>query len=722
MTHKPLCGWRWIAALALLLALAAGGRARSDDPAEPPAETPSSAEPATLDEGAQEPTPARAPRDEDEAAASDEGEAQATESKEMPADSAEEPNDAQAPAAKDSPEESPARESAASDDQHQDNSDQDSDASKPDEATPDAPAPNELKPSETANAVKAPGPLPADHVTVEPALFKKIRPGRSTEEELIDAWGTPLESQEVRGGVRHRYAVPPFERVMATVEEGKVRSIVVRLNQPVPPADLARQLQLDNIEPVTVYDESERALGQAFPERGVLFSFRTKGTERQVNELVIEDIDPQSFTLRAERRLKLAPNKSLRDVNYAITSGDRSGQAQWVKARVHAELGDWPTARRAAERAIEAEPAELRYRPTLTAILLETADFSGAAEQCRETIETPGAPRLVKARALCQLGDCLALSAERRYAEAIKQHQEAIKLAEPLALSHRVGERRAAKEILLDAHLAVAYDIAAGRWQQKARVVPKWLERARDLADDLVSREEADREVLLRTHRRAITALAAMKNPPRPGDWFDVALSVGKPLVEQPGDAARRRRLSWTLGTALADAVEISYEQHKLAEAMDYGKQAIHYMAAGEAYGHRSAGRDWLVGRLYYRMGAIWAIDRQNHVKALTWYRKAVPLLESPTPPSAAINPGRQGETFVSIAVSYWETGTRDEALRLTQQGLRLMEQGVQEGLLEKAALAVPYGNLANMHEQLGNNQQSEHYAQLAVRHETKKR
>ena len=40
-----------------------------------------------------------------------------------------------------------------------------------------------------------------------------------------------------------------------------------------PPKRLAKQLSLDKIDSVTVTDEQGVALGEAYPERGVLFMF-----------------------------------------------------------------------------------------------------------------------------------------------------------------------------------------------------------------------------------------------------------------------------------------------------------------------------------------------------------------------------------------------------------------------------------------------------------------
>jgi hypothetical protein len=71
---------------------------------------------------------------------------------------------------------------------------------------------------------------------------------------------------------------------------------------------------------------------------------------------------------------------------------------------------------------------------------------------------------------------------------------------------------------------------------------------------------------------------------------------------------------------------------------------------------------------------------------------------------------------FVSMAVSYWQQTDKQEAMRLTEQGVKLLESAVEEKLVEKTALAVPYGNLASMHEEIGNAQQASSFAALAAK------
>jgi hypothetical protein len=70
------------------------------------------------------------------------------------------------------------------------------------------------------------------------------------------------------------------------------------------------------------------------------------------------------------------------------------------------------------------------------------------------------------------------------------------------------------------------------------------------------------------------------------------------------------------------------------------------------------------------------------------------------------------------MAVSYWEQENRREALRLTSQGVKLMEQALNEGTLEAHSLAIPCANLASMHEALGEYDAAKKYSERAGRYE----
>jgi tetratricopeptide (TPR) repeat protein len=164
---------------------------------------------------------------------------------------------------------------------------------------------------------------------------------------------------------------------------------------------------------------------------------------------------------------------------------------------------------------------------------------------------------------------------------------------------------------------------------------------------------------------------------------------------------------------ALYDALQIYQMRDDHTTALQYGERAIAFLEQGDQRKH-TASTAYLLGRLYFRLGAIHAIRDENHRAAITWFDKAIPLLEKPLPDDAMEDLGRHGETFVSMGVSYWESGQRDRAVELTQRGVELMEQAVEKGSLAPSALAIPYNNLASMHRQLGHNDTASRLEEMA--------
>ena len=113
-------------------------------------------------------------------------------------------------------------------------------------------------------------------------------------------------------------------------------------------------------------------------------------------------------------------------------------------------------------------------------------------------------------------------------------------------------------------------------------------------------------------------------------------------------------------------------------------------------------------------MGAVYAVHKLDHAKAVQWYDKAAPLLTSQRPASELYAPRREGEMLVSMGVSYWQLGNQTHALDLTQTGVGLVEAAVENGVLAKSTLAVPYGNLATMYQQMGEETNAAKYSDLA--------
>jgi tetratricopeptide (TPR) repeat protein len=301
------------------------------------------------------------------------------------------------------------------------------------------------------------------------------------------------------------------------------------------------------------------------------------------------------------------------------------------------------------------------------------------------------------------------------YGKAIQYHMQAVKAADALAADRHPAIRVAAKEVLLDAHLGAAHDIAWGTWKEKEKAVAKWLSLAEGFAQDLVQNEGSSEEHRFRVYTRALAACVRMGGSLDPAKWAELAVRTGEQLIATCDDPLRKSQLQWDLGMALYDALQIYQTRNDHDTALKYGEWAVEYLERSDRQ-EQSPKNSYLLGRLYFRLGAVYAIRDQNHRVAITWFDKAVPLLEKPTPGTSFKDPGRHGETFVSMGVSYWESGQRERAVALTQRGIKLMNEAVKQGSLEESALAVPYENLASMHRRLGSDEKAERFEEMATK------
>jgi tetratricopeptide (TPR) repeat protein len=319
------------------------------------------------------------------------------------------------------------------------------------------------------------------------------------------------------------------------------------------------------------------------------------------------------------------------------------------------------------------------------------------------------------------LGDLVFASAHDDK-QALKLHESAIKSAEPLMGDSHQAIRRQAKQVLIDAHLGAANDIAWGTWQQKARVVPKWLAQANELARDLVEQEEGDPEVRLKVAREALFAAAGSRGAWDSADWIQLAQDTAATLLDATDDPLRRQLLEWELGLALANVLEFEALHGLNERTLGDALRALKHLDAGASYRQPTPEDGYLVGRLYFQVGVVYAVARKDHATAVTWFEQATPWFDRPLPPSVGSNPGRQGDMLVSMGISFWEIGRREEGLRLTQRGADLISKAVAAKQLEGQSLAIPYGNLAAMHRALGHVDRAREYTELALEHDSKRR
>ncbi len=564
-----------------------------------------------------------------------------------------------------------------------------------------------------------PDALDIQPVKIAPAGFNGVTPGKTTAAEVTKAWGAPKEIRKQGANIAHLYTVGPFKHVEVTFHKDTAISVVVRLEHSFPAKTVAEQLDLVSIQPVMVADERGAILGQAYPERGVMFAFEPSKepgkASMKVAQIVLESITTEPFVLRAETYLESRPKASLLDIKNAMKLQPSNARAHWLYSRMMVARDDYETALKASRQAVRLAPENPHYRVTRAQILGQVGQLAEAVREAKKTIQISGRQPHVKARALCLLGDLIASGPKPDYGKAIRYHTQAVKTAHALSADPHPAVRITAKEVLVDAHLGAAHDIAWGTWQEKNRAVARWLQQAGEFAKDLVENEDADAELRFRVAIRALAACVGVRGGLDPTDWTEDVVQSGQQLINAANDPGCKAQLQWDLGMALYDALQVYQMRSDHATALKYGEQAIEYLEAGNEQA-QAAGANYLLGRLYFRMGAIHALRDENHGAAVGWFDKAVPLLKQPVPENTLADLGQHGETFVSMGVSYWETGQREKAVELTELGAKLMERAVKRGSLDETSLAVPYSNLASMHRQLGAERAATEFEQMATK------
>ncbi len=559
----------------------------------------------------------------------------------------------------------------------------------------------------------------AGPVALEAASFKGVIPGTTTIDEVEKLWGPPKEIFKQNALMTQLYSIAPFDRVEIGYQKEKVSSIVIRFDKPFPADKIAQLLDMASVKPVLVSNEMGEILGQVYPERGVLFAFepgpdKSKPSMKVVH-IILEPLNAEPFVLRAETEMETRYDLCLSDLEQALNLQPKNARANWLLSRVLMAGDQLEKADEAAAKSIRLEPENPRYRLTRAQILGQMGNTADAVKEAQQALDICANRSHLQARALCLLGDLAASGPKPDYRKAIIYHTKAVQAADAAANDPHPAIRLTAKEVLVNAHLGAAHDIAWGDWKDKEVAVGKWLERAAAFADDLVQNEGASEENQFRVYTRALTACVGLRGKTDPKPLIQQALAHGNALIESTPDTIRKAQYQWDLGMALYDAVQIYQLRADHASALKYAQSAAEYLENANQR-KQTLATAYVLGRLYFRIGAIHAIRDKNHEEAVVWFDKAAPLLMKPIPPESEADLGHEGETFVSMGVSYWETKQRDKALELTQHGISLIEQAVKQGAAERSELIVPYNNVSTMHRTLGAVEKADQFQEMAAK------
>ena len=564
-----------------------------------------------------------------------------------------------------------------------------------------------------------PDALEGGPLSIEAASFKGVTPGISTKENVAKAWGPPKKTAQQDGALVQLYSVEPFRHVEVHYAGDRVASVVIRFERAFPADGVAKQLDLATVRPVLVSNDLGEILGLTYPERGVLFAFEASKEpgkpSMKVAQLVLEPIAAEPFVLRAETTLENRCDLSRRDLEEALSLEPTNARAHWLYSRTLVMMEQQQKAATAAAEAVRLDPANPHYHVTLAQVLAQLGRLPEAIEEAQKAVENSQQRPHVKARALCLVGDLWASGAKPDYKKAISFHSQALQLADSLTSDPHPAIRLAAKEVLVDAHLGAAHDIAWGQWKEKNKAVARWLERAAAVAEDLVAKEGGSQEKIFHVYVRTMAVNAGLRGGVDPEPTIKAVVRTGDELIAAASDPIHKAQLQWDLGMALYDAVQIYQMRSDQQNALEHGQKAAGYLVKANEV-KQSPTSALLLGRVYFRLGTIQALGNHDHRAAVAWFDKALPLLERPSANELTADLGRHGETFVSMGVSYWEAGQREKAVALTEKGIKWMEQAVKQSTFDRALLAVPYNNLAAMHRKLGSGDLANRYQEMATR------
>ncbi len=558
--------------------------------------------------------------------------------------------------------------------------------------------------------------LPRDPgVTIQASSFHGVTPGVTTRAALLRAWGRP--SAGAGSGARIVYALENFPVVTITLAADRVAALRIELPRALEPDVLIEKLGLATVPPAEVVDLAGVPVSTTFPERGVTFVHRASDTsttvtdeedpmavvaDHRVRVLVLRPIEAEAFVLRA---LHADPNNygdRIDDLETALRYDNRSAAARALLAQIKLAVGSAVTAEQLAREAVDLQPRNDDYRLLWAKCLTRLARYDEAVEQTRLVLESTAVTPLLRAKALSHMGALAALGSREVQQRAIPLQEKAIEQADQLVTSHDDTIRIAAQQTLVDAHLAIAERVAVGDWEEKAEFVGQWISRASALSEQLIQSGEADVSLRLQVAQTALVAGAKLKPPIDPAPWIVEAEQAVRQLQSETDDEQAGANLDWQLGLAYLYAAEISHRRVDAGAALKYGALAEQAIKPALGLREQLPDTDFVLGRLYFQVGAVHAVHRADHEKACQWYDRAIAPLSRPTPVTPLAAPGTHGDALVSMAVSYWEVGDRERAYQLTAAGLELVEQGVSEGLLPADAIEVPRSNFLAMSRALG--------------------
>ena len=407
---------------------------------------------------------------------------------------------------------------------------------------------------------------------LRPCSFQDVTPGETQAADAIQRLGNPAEDSVADGVRTVIYHLEPFESVELAIVDGTVESIVLHFKSPASPTQVEHELQLKEIESTDVVSETGQLLGRAYPERGVLLNFDPGSKSHRATHLVLEPIRAELFLLRVRGDAHHHYERNLADLRLAKQLDPTNSDINLLLIKTLAQSGQCKQALETVSQALESAPGDIRLKLHKAELLSRLDQLDEATDLVKGVVDNKPADAELHALAEKLYGDLHSQGANRSFSAAIQHHLAAIKLAAPLANEKQAAVRRRAKEILIEAFLAAAFDIAAGEWQDKEATTAKWLASARELANATMAQDQGDEIWRLRL-TLATLAVQAEFGASESLDTFTSALNRDvQRLTESSGDALFKRELQLLKARGLFDAATIAHRRDRSTQAQRTGK------------------------------------------------------------------------------------------------------------------------------------------------------
>lgn len=332
-------------------------------------------------------------------------------------------------------------------------------------------------------------------------------------------------------------------------------------------------------------------------------------------------------------------------------------------------------------------------------------------------------------------GDILSLNKKNNLEQAFFCHRRAAEQGEKLLEAGKVvrgkmvpltnAERVSVQELLLNALLGIAGDVAAGPWDLKVQNTQKWLTKAQLLMEEIFKTQEVQRpkeahRLRYETLFRSLTILCSLQGEIT--DCLNEFLTENLTVLKQAESSQEYVEICMNSSLILDDASQICVSRNETAIAQKCLNRAIAMMVQIEKNKKElNINETFLFSQLYYHKGMIFsrmasqespqetmASEEQNrkskalHREAVVWYDKSIPYLTEVIKKKEWKDLLQLGTIVNGMSVSYTETGNTKKAYVLLKTAIFCIEQHVESHPNDKKQLMTPYQNMLQLLEFLG--------------------